>query len=140
MVSVEPNSPAQTSIHGAKGWLGDQASASCGLEWPPGSVGLAGGLRGHGVVMMASLGEKSTCDAAWDISVQSLAFLQLLLRTCYAEFFCFCFLHILVEIFFSSLKGGMFHSLRSCGTVCVNICSLVSSSLEELKRSQLNIF
>lgn len=71
VVSVEPNSPAQT-IHGAKNWSGHQAAASCGLGWPPGPVDLAGGLRGHGVMMMASLSEKGTYDAAWDISVQDL--------------------------------------------------------------------
>ena len=73
MVSVEPNSPAQT-IHGAKSWPGDQAAASCGLGWPPGPIAPSGGLRGHGVVMMASLNEKETYDAAWNISVQVLTF------------------------------------------------------------------
>lgn len=73
MVSVEPNSPAQT-IHGAKSWPGDQAAASCGLGWPPGPIALSGGLRGYDVVMMASLSEKETYDAAWNISVQVLTF------------------------------------------------------------------
>lgn len=57
VVLVEPNSPAQT-IHQGQGWPGDPAAASCGLGWPPGPVALAGGLRGHGVVMVASLSEK----------------------------------------------------------------------------------
>lgn len=59
VVLVEPNSPAQTSHRGQE--LGRESSdspASCGLECPPGPVALAGGLRGHGVMMVASLSKK----------------------------------------------------------------------------------